>query len=132
MFPFSVGDSASKEHTITESTVIAYGNVSEDHNPLHFDEKFASSTRFGRRIAHGGILFGYLSAIMASTLPGPGTIYVSQFIEFKSPVYIGNTVLVEVKVAEIKSNGIVRLINKISVENVLVARGESVVLFEQN
>lgn len=118
-------------HTVTKEVVDAFGDVSGDRNPLHFDEAYAASTRFGHRIAHGTILMAYLSALMASTLPGPGTIYVTQHIEFKAPVYIGDTIEVEVTVEEVKDNGFIRLANLIRARNQIVASGYSVVLVDE-
>ena len=123
-----VGKSAKTSHRVTQEVVDAFGKVSGDYNPLHFDDVYARTTRFGRRIAHGTIVIGYLSGLMAATLPGPGTIYLEQHTEFKAPVYINDLVEVEVTVEEVKSNGIVRLSNKGMVGDRVVLQGYSIVL----
>ena len=75
--------------TIDQALVDAYADLLEDHNPLHSDVAYAARTRFERPIAHGGILFGIVSRVLGMDLPGPGTVYLSQTLNFLSPVYIG-------------------------------------------
>lgn len=77
---------------MTGETVRLYAEVTGDRNPLHFDEAFASATRFGRPIAQGGIATGVLHALVAMDLPGPGTVFTRQSWEFKKPVYIGDVI----------------------------------------
>lgn len=89
---FAVGTSASLAKTITEADVLMFGAVSMDFNPAHFDEAYAVGTQFKGRIAHGMLSAGLISAVLGTKLPGPGTIYVSQNLQFKAPVRIGDTV----------------------------------------
>lgn len=88
-------------HRITEEEVNAFGRLSGDLNPLHMDETFASHSPFGRRVAHG-----LLTAAMVSTthtdLTGPGFVYVGQELRFLGPVFIGDTIAVNVTVVEKK------------------------------
>jgi acyl dehydratase len=72
--------------------VRAYADLTGDRNPLHFDEAFASRTRFGRLIAQGGIATGLLHALVAMDLPGAGSVFVSQTWTFPKPVFIGDTI----------------------------------------
>lgn len=95
-----VGAKAHRSLTVTREAVDAYAGITGDYNPLHFDEAFASKTRFGRLMAQGGIATGLLHALVAMDLPGPGSVFMSQSWSFPKPVYIGDTLAAE---AEIKS-----------------------------
>ena len=97
----SVGQTVTREYRITESEVSAFADASGDHNPLHLDEEYAGRTRFGRRIAHGMLLGSYISALIGMELPGEGTIYMKQELNFLRPVYYGDVIRVEIRVAEL-------------------------------
>lgn len=103
MTALTVGDRASRTMTITDETIRAFADLTGDHNPVHLDEAYAAGTRFGRRIAHGMIAAGLISAALANDLPGPGTVYLGQTLQFKAPVYPGDTItaIVEVKSARV-------------------------------
>ena len=101
MKELSVGQTVTREYTITESEVRAFADASGDHNPLHLDEEYAQGTRFGRRIAHGMLLGSYISALIGMELPGEGTIYMKQELNFLRPVYYGDVIRVEIRVAEL-------------------------------
>ena len=96
-----VGQKARRSLEVTEATVRAYAEMTGDWNPLHFDEGFAARTKFGRRVAQGGITSGVLNALVAMDLPGPGTVFMSQNLKFVAPVYIGDTITGEVEVLEV-------------------------------
>jgi len=66
---FKVGDSAEITKTIEQADVDAFAGVTGDHNPVHVDEEFAKTTRFGRRIAHGMLTASLISAVLANKLP---------------------------------------------------------------
>jgi 3-hydroxybutyryl-CoA dehydratase len=95
---FRVGERASFSKTVTESDVTTFAGLIGDFNPLHVDAEYARQTRFGRRIAHGMFTGGLISAALGNRLPGPGSIYLSQQIEFLAPVYIGDTITATVEV----------------------------------
>lgn len=95
----TVGLSAEARRVVTEADVIAFANVSGDHNPVHMDEAYARTTPFRGRIAHGALIASFVSALMASEVPGPGGIYVSQSANFRRPVKLGDEVLTRVSVA---------------------------------
>lgn len=94
----TVGQRARRSLTLTEDHVRAYAELTGDHNPLHFDEEFASATRFGRLIVQGGLTTGLLHALVAEDLPGPGTVFLSQEWRFPAPVYVGDTITAEAEV----------------------------------
>ncbi|BAH07721.1 MaoC family dehydratase [Clostridium kluyveri] len=104
-----VGDSACIEKVVTEEDVYLFAKVTGDYNPLHTD-KFQYKDKFKKRIAHGVLLAGYVSACIGMKFPGPGTVYLSQNSKFNLPVYFGDNIKVEVKVLEIyKKENIVKL-----------------------
>jgi acyl dehydratase len=84
--------------TLTEEHVRKYAEISGDYNPLHFDAEFAAGTKFGRLVVQGGLTTGLLHALVASKLPGPGSVFLSQNWKFTAPVYIGDTITAEVEV----------------------------------
>ncbi|MBM3302142.1 MAG: MaoC family dehydratase [Deltaproteobacteria bacterium] len=96
-----VGDRAEFTKTISESDVYLYAGVTGDVNPAHIDEEYAKKTFFKTRIAHGMLLGGLISAVLGSRLPGPGTIYISQHLDFLAPVRFGDTITASVEVIEI-------------------------------
>jgi 3-hydroxybutyryl-CoA dehydratase len=89
------------EKTIESSDVVGFAEVTGDRNPIHLSEHFAAKTPFGGRIAHGLYTASLISAVLGTRLPGPGAIYISQTLNFRAPVRIGDTVRVEVSVAEL-------------------------------
>src|SRR2546429_9261514 len=95
----SVGMSESLSKTIASSDVVGFAQLTGDRNPIHLSEHFAAKTQFGRRIAHGLYTASLISAVLGTRLPGPGAIYISQTLNFRAPVRIGDTVLVTVTVA---------------------------------
>jgi acyl dehydratase len=89
---FKVGQHVSSTEVIDDKMVRSYADVTGDHNPIHLDEAFAEKTKFHHRIAHGGILFGLASKVLGEQMPGLGTIYMSQLVNFHAPVYLNDTV----------------------------------------
>lgn len=85
------GMTATRSLQVTQEAVQKFAEITGDYNPLHFDEAFAASTRFGRLLAQGGIATGLLHALVAMDLPGPGSVFMSQQWAFPQPVYIGDT-----------------------------------------
>lgn len=96
-----IGMSERLTKTISSSDVVGFAEITGDRNPIHLSEHFAARTPFGTRIAHGLYTAGLISAVLGTRLPGPGAVYVSQTLNFKAPVKIGDTVEVEVVVAEL-------------------------------
>ncbi|CAN5597049.1 MaoC family dehydratase [soil metagenome] len=100
----SVGQSAELVRTVTEADIVAFAAVTGDNNPVHLDAAYAASTSFGERIAHGMLSAGYISAVLGTTLPGPGAIYLSQTLKFKRPVKIGDDVTARATVTAIDAD----------------------------
>lgn len=103
--PLGFTDRFSK--TVTEADVYAYAGITGDFYRVHVDEEFAKTTRFGARIAHGGLLVGLLSTVMgwmAARLPPPGGVSYKYDMRFIRPVYFGDTVTAELRLAEIRTD----------------------------
>ncbi len=96
-----MGDAAEFTKTISESDIYLYAGLTGDMNPAHINEVYAQKTFFKTRIAHGLLPSGFISAAIGMKLPGPGTIYVSQELNFLAPVRIGDTITARVEVIEI-------------------------------
>jgi acyl dehydratase len=94
----SVGQKARRSLRLTEEHVRTYAGLTGDYNPLHFDPAFAERTTFGRLVVQGGLTTGLLHALVATDLPGPGTVFLSQNWKFTAPVFIGDTITAEAEV----------------------------------
>ena len=109
-----IGDSASFTKTVTETDIILYAGISGDFNPdiilyagisgdfnpAHIDSEHAKGSMFGQRIAHGMLSAAFISNVLGTQLPGPGTIYMGQELRFLKPVYMGDTVTATVTVTQ--------------------------------
>jgi acyl dehydratase len=93
-----VGSTASRSLTLTAEHVRTFAELTGDYNPLHFDDEFASGTKFGRLVVQGGLTTGLLHALVAMDMPGPGTVFLSQDWKFTAPVYIGDTITAHAEV----------------------------------
>src|SRR5688572_15990331 len=97
----AVGMSAFFGKTVTDADIVLFSGVSGDTNPLHLNREFATGTRFGGPIVHGMLTASFISTVIGTRLPGPGSIYLSQSLRFKAPVRVGDTVQVRATVKEI-------------------------------
>ena len=118
-----VGDTAEFSKTISETDVQAFANLTGDHNPVHLDEDYAEGTRFGRRIAHGMLTASLISSVIANKLPGEGTIYLGQTLQFIAPVYLDDTVTARVTVQKIREDKPIATLETVCVNG----RGETLV-----
>ena len=127
-----IGDTASLSKKITDADVRAFADLSGDHNPLHLDDAYAQSTRFGKRIAHGAFSLALISSVLGNLLPGNGSVYMKQDLKFLKPVFIDDTLTATVEIISIRAErGIVTL--KTTVRNQrdeIVADGEAMVFHE--
>ena len=124
----SVGMSSTYTRTITETDVHDFAELTGDHNPLHLDEAFARTTRFKGRVVHGMLTASFFSTALA-TMPGPGTVYLSQTLSFRAPVHIGDTVVARVTISEIiREKGRIILKTQCFVGDKVVCDGEAMAL----
>jgi 3-hydroxybutyryl-CoA dehydratase len=98
MAEWQVGDSAQFTKTIGDEDIQRYAEITGDTNPVHLDETYARTTRFGRRVVHGMLTAGFISTVLGTKLPGPGTIYLGQSLRFLAPVYPGDTITATVRI----------------------------------
>jgi 3-hydroxybutyryl-CoA dehydratase len=125
-----VGDTASLTKTITDADIRAFAELSGDRNPIHLDDEYAATTRFGRRIAHGMLAASLISTVLGTELPGIGTVYLSQNSRFLAPVYPGDTITARVTVKNIREDKPIVTLETIceNQHGELLIKGEAVVL----
>lgn len=128
-----VGDTAGVSKTITDQDIRAFAELSGDFNPVHLDDEFARTTRFGRRIAHGMLGASLISTVLGTKLPGQGAIYLSQTLQFLAPVFPGDTVTAIVTVTKIKEGKPIVTLETFceNQRGEKLIKGEAVVLLEK-
>jgi acyl dehydratase len=124
------GDSAEITKTIEQADVDAFADLTGDHNPVHVDEEFAKTTRFGKRIAHGMLTASLISAVLANELPGEGSVYLGQTLQFVTPVFPGDEITARVTVKEMREDKPIVKLETVCVNqrDEVVIRGEATVL----
>lgn len=110
---YKIGDLATFSKTISESDVYLFAGITGDLNPVHVDAEYAKKTRFQQRIAHGMLTSSFICTVLGTKLPGPGTIHISQSLEFRLPVFIGDTVQVRLEIVEVLPKGRLKISSKI-------------------
>lgn len=98
---YYIGQEVSIEKEFVESDVMAFSKITGDVNPLHLDSNFARKSRFGAPVVHGMFIAGVISNVVGTRLPGKGSIYLEQNLKFLKPVYVGESVIVRVKIIDI-------------------------------
>jgi acyl dehydratase len=125
-----VGMTAHLEKAVTQADIRDFARLSGDTNPIHIDPEYALSTRFEGTIAHGMLVGAHISTALATKLPGPGTIFLSQSLRFESPVRPGDRLVTTLEVTHKRADKpVVTLACR--VENAAgqtVVSGEAVVL----
>ncbi|MBD9397187.1 MaoC family dehydratase [Pseudomonas sp. PDM11] len=124
-----VGQTASYSKSVEERDILLFAAVSGDHNPVHLDAEYAATTMFKERIAHGMFSGALISAAVACTLPGPGTIYVGQQMSFQKPVKLGDTLTVRLELLEKLPKFRVRIATRVfNQHDELVVDGEAEII----
>jgi 3-hydroxybutyryl-CoA dehydratase len=124
-----VGMEASLTKTVSAADTLAFAEITGDWNPVHLDAGYAARTVFKEPIAHGMLTAGYISAVFGSEMPGPGAIYVSQTLNFRAPVKIGDNVVAKVRVMELyQAKRRVRFECICAVDGKSVLEGEAVLM----
>jgi 3-hydroxybutyryl-CoA dehydratase len=101
----NVGDRFELNFTFSEEAVRGFAEVTGDKNPIHLDPEFARTTVFGRPIVHGMFVGGLISRALGCHFPGAGTIYMSQSLKFLAPVFVGESVRIELVLTELGEKG---------------------------
>lgn len=96
-----LGDVAEIKKELTKEDIILFAAMSGDVNPAHLDEEYARQSMFKEVIGHGMWSGSFISTILGTIYPGPGTIYLGQSFRFRRPVKEGDTITVQVEVVEI-------------------------------
>lgn len=129
----NLGDSAETTKKIEQPDIQAFADVTGDRNSVHLDEAFAQTTRFGRRIAHGMLTASLISSVIANKLPGEGSVYLGQTLQFVAPVFAGDEITARVTVTEIRESRPIVKLETICVNQrgETVIRGEATVLLSE-
>ncbi len=124
-----VGMTASYARTVTEADLVLFAGVTGDSNPVHLNQEYANRTMFGGRIVHGMLTASFISTVLGMKMPGPGAVYVSQHLNFKAPVRIGDTVEARATVTAVDlERGRVTVHTVCSVGDTVVIDGEAELL----
>lgn len=126
----NVGDTFSTTREVTELLINEFAELSGDHNPIHLDEEFAKTTRFGQRIAHGMLSGAFISAVLGNEFKNRKILYLSQTMRFTAPTFIGDTITTTATVTAVREDkGIVTLSTECKKQSGEVTlTGESVVM----
>jgi len=99
-----LGDKAEFTKAVSDADIVAFAEVTGDNQPLHLDDVYAANTRFKRRLAHGMLSAGFISAALGTKLaPNATVIYLSQSLQFRRPVFPGDTITARLEVTAIES-----------------------------
>jgi 3-hydroxybutyryl-CoA dehydratase len=128
--PLSIGDSAERTTPITDVRIRMFAEVSGDDNSIHLDDAAAANSRFGRRVAHGMLTASLISAVLGNDLPGVGSIYLSQTVKFKAPVFLNDVITARVTVTAYREDKRIATLatHCLNQDGQLVLEGEAVVI----
>ena len=127
---YRIGQIATISKTVSDKDVKQFAKLVGDENPIHIDDEFAKKTQFGKRIAHGMLGASLISAVLGMKLPGPGVIYLSQFLQFTAPIFIGDKITAQVIVVKIREDKpiITMETNCINQNDEIVIKGEAILM----
>jgi len=126
-----VGQSTEFLKLISEEDIKQFARLTGDNNPIHLDDEYAKKTMFKKRIAHGLLTASFISTVIATKLPGQGSIYLDQSLKFLAPVYIGNQIRIFVKVTKKNiEKRIVTLSTEVYVSEKKIITGEARILLD--
>jgi acyl dehydratase len=130
----SVGHRASMSMTITEKAVVTFAKLTGDNQALHLDEAFAAKTRFKKRLAHGMLSAGLISAVLGTKLaPGLVVVYLSQQLQFRAPVFIGDTITADAEVTAVDAERRIVTVRTdcTNQDGKVVVKGQATVLLDE-
>ena len=111
-----IGQKKNFSQIITKSLIDDFAKISGDFNPLHMDDEYASGTIFEKRVCHGTLLASFFSKLIGMYLPGKNALYISQSLQFKSPCFIDDKIIVQGEVLD-KSNSTRIITVKTTIQN---------------
>jgi 3-hydroxybutyryl-CoA dehydratase len=125
----NIGMCGEFNNIVKEEDIIQFAEITGDRNPIHLDANYARTSIFGQRISHGMLVAGFISAVFGYKFPGPGWIYVSQSLQFKAPVFIGDQTTTLVTVEKlIPEKKMVKFKTLVSVKEKIVITGSATLL----
>ena len=126
-----IGQTATIEKTLDKQVVVAFASVSEDYNPIHLDEDFAKTTQFESPIVHGMLASSLISGLLASKVPGAGSIYLGQSLKFVRPIFVGETVTAKVEVTSVRDDKPIAVISTqvLNAKSEVAVDGEATVMY---
>jgi 3-hydroxybutyryl-CoA dehydratase len=124
------GDSARFTKTVTETDIAFFAAISGDFNPVHVDAEWAKDSLFGGRVAHGPLTLALAAGVLGMELPGVGTIAVTNHIDYRRPVYVGDTITTRAEISErdVERNRVKVALTWMNQDGELVADGYAVVM----
>ncbi len=128
---FKVGDKASFSKVFIEEDLEEFSRITTDRNELHFDEEYAKTTVFGKRILPGMLTASLFSALVGNHLPGKGGIYLGQTISFKKPVFINEKITASAEITKIREDKPILTMRMLCInsKNEICVEGEAVVKY---
>lgn len=125
------GDKYSKEFSFSFEQVRQFAELSGDTNPIHLDKKYATGLGFADTIVHGFLTGSVISKIVGTEFPGEGSIYLSQSLSFRAPVFPGEELLAALEVLEVTESGkyTIRTLITSSATGEVKLDGEALVLY---
>jgi acyl dehydratase len=130
MLNIKVGDTFTTTREITDELIRKFAELSGDHNPIHLDEEFAKTTRFGRRIAHGMLSGAFISAVLGFEFKKRKIVYLSQTMKFTAPAFIGDTITTSATVTGIRQDKPIVTLETVCTnqDGVVTVKGEAAVM----
>jgi 3-hydroxybutyryl-CoA dehydratase len=127
-----VGKVYKKKTSVTDEMVRKFAEITGDDNPVHLNDQYAATTIFKKRISHGVLVLGLISAVLGREFPGPGTIYLNQSASFRRPVYLDEPITVVIEVLEkIPEKSRLKLSTNVIKDNgELAIDGDALVIFK--
>lgn len=123
-----IGQLSKSSKKITSEDVLKFAELSGDFNPIHTHEEFAAKSIFKNRIVHGMLVASFISKVIATDLPGPGTIYLNQVLNFIKPVYHDSEVMIIIEVQSLKSDKKIAFLKTTCLVNdVIVIDGSAII-----
>lgn len=106
-FYVKVGDSARFTKTVSESDVYQFAGITGDFSPNHVNKVYMEKSSYGRLMAHGALLVGFMSTVSTMVIADcrdsdetPVALGYDK-IRFLKPVFLGDTVSTVYKISEI-------------------------------
>lgn len=104
LYELYVGQSATLKKTFTSEELFSFSDICLDKNPIHLDEEYAKNSPFGKRIVYGYLTASLFSGLIGSKLPGKGSIYLGQTLNFKKPLFVDEEVTATVTITNIRED----------------------------